>query len=114
MGGAHFTVRTTASLPVGRLFALLASSSRLGHARIIAWGIADYTTLVCDRRDVAVAMVRYNLGKTHHRWFGPSQLDENPLTWLKVVDGLVGDVRRALRCIQEDVVWKGLIPYLPG
>jgi hypothetical protein len=47
-------------------------------------------------------------------WCLPSLMDENPLAWMIMVDGLVVDVRRTPLSIQEAAYEKGLIPYIPG
>ncbi|NQT74250.1 MAG: hypothetical protein HQ553_16015 [Chloroflexi bacterium] len=46
-------------------------------------------------------------------WTCPSQMDNNPMAWMIMVDGLIVDVRDAPREIQEEAYRKGLIPYLP-
>jgi hypothetical protein len=48
------------------------------------------------------------------RWTLPSLMDANPMAWMISVNGLIVDVRRAPRPIQEEAFRKGLIPYLPG
>lgn len=47
-------------------------------------------------------------------WCLPSLMDENPLAWMVMVDGLVVDVRSMPLSIQEAAYEKGLIPYIPG
>jgi hypothetical protein len=47
-------------------------------------------------------------------WCLPSLMDENPLAWMIMVDGLVVDVRYMPLNIQQAAYEKGLIPYLPG
>lgn len=46
-------------------------------------------------------------------WSTPSMGDKNPLTWMLEVNGLIIDVRQALREIQEAAFRQGLIPYIP-
>ena len=48
------------------------------------------------------------------QWYRPSQMDENPLAWMIMVDGFVVDVRRMSRAVEEVAYEKGLIPYIPG
>jgi hypothetical protein len=48
------------------------------------------------------------------QWYRPSQMDENPMAWMIMVNGFVVDVRSMPRDIQEAAYEKGLIPYLPG
>ena len=48
------------------------------------------------------------------QWYRPSQMDENPMAWMIMVNGYVVDVRSMPRDIQEAAYAKGLIPYLPG
>jgi len=47
-------------------------------------------------------------------WCLPSQMDENPMAWLIMVDGLIVDARSLPREIQEVAYQKGLIPYIPA
>lgn len=47
-------------------------------------------------------------------WCLPSLMDENPLAWMIMVDGLVLDARHLPLNIQEVAYQKGLIPYVPG
>ena len=47
-------------------------------------------------------------------WCLPSQMDENPIAWMVMVDGLILDARRLPREIQEEAYEKGLIPYIPA
>jgi hypothetical protein len=47
-------------------------------------------------------------------WYRPSQMEDNSLAWMILVNGFVVDVRSMPRAIQEAAYAKGLIPYLPG
>ena len=47
-------------------------------------------------------------------WCLPSKLDDNPMAWLIMVNGLAVDVRHLSRDIQEIAYQKGLIPYIPA
>jgi uncharacterized protein DUF6398 len=49
-----------------------------------------------------------------HHWMLPSQINENPLIWHVMVNGLIVDIRRMLRAIQEEAYRKGIIPYIPA
>jgi len=46
-------------------------------------------------------------------WSILSMVNQNPLVWMLEVNGLIMDVRRAPREIQEIALRKGLIPYIP-
>ena len=46
-------------------------------------------------------------------WTLPSLIDQNPMVWMIEVNGLIVDVRRLPREIQEAAFQKGLIPYIP-
>ena len=48
------------------------------------------------------------------RWTLPSMMDENPMAWFIMVNGLIVDARHVPRPIQEEALRKGLIPYIPG
>ena len=47
-------------------------------------------------------------------WCRPSQMDDNPMAWMVMVNGLIVDVRMMPLEVQEEAYRKGLIPYLPG
>ena len=47
-------------------------------------------------------------------WCLPSKLDNNPLAWTLSVNGLMVDIRRMPREVQEIAFEKGLIPYIPA
>jgi hypothetical protein len=47
------------------------------------------------------------------RWCLPSLTDENPYVWLIDVDGVPVDARYAPRRVQEELLRRELIPYLP-
>lgn len=46
-------------------------------------------------------------------WSTSDMIDRNPLAWMVEVNGLIMDIRRAPRPLQEIAYEKGLIPYLP-
>lgn len=47
------------------------------------------------------------------RWLLPSRLNRNPMVWTLSVNGLLVDVRRMPREVQEIAFEQGLIPYIP-
>jgi hypothetical protein len=47
-------------------------------------------------------------------WTLPSRMEDNPLIWMLEVNGLIMDIRRCRREIQEAAFEKGLIPYIPA
>ena len=47
-------------------------------------------------------------------WTLLSLMDQNPMAWMIEVNGMIADVRRLPREIQEEAFLKGLIPYLPS
>ena len=46
-------------------------------------------------------------------WCLPSMIDDNPLVWMLMVDGIFVDIRQMPREYQEIAFQKGLIPYIP-
>ncbi len=60
--------------------------------------------------------VRGALGmfQLHPDWCLPRLLGENPLTWMLTINGIMVDIRRMPREVQEIAFEKGLIPYIPG
>jgi hypothetical protein len=55
-----------------------------------------------------------NMGQMDPRWTLPSRLADNPMVWMVMVDGMVVDIRRMPRELQEAAFAKGLIPYIPA
>ena len=47
-------------------------------------------------------------------WYRPSQMDDNIMAWMIMVNGLIVDARSLPREIQEVAYEKGLIPYIPA
>ena len=47
-------------------------------------------------------------------WTLRSRLEDNPMAWMLQVNGIMMDVRRAPREVQEIAFKKGLIPYIPA
>jgi hypothetical protein len=55
-----------------------------------------------------------NMRQMDPRWTLPSRLADNPMVWMLMVDGMVVDIRRMPRALQEAAFAKGLIPYIPA
>ncbi len=57
----------------------------------------------------------FELMPFHPEWTLPSRMGENPLVWM-VMDqnGMMVDLRRAPREVQEEAFKRGLIPYIPA
>jgi hypothetical protein len=45
-------------------------------------------------------------------WTVPSMMDRNPMVWFVSIDGIIVDIRREPREIQEIAYQKGIIPYI--
>lgn len=75
-----------------------------------AAGVSQSSMAAASRR------IRDALGLTPFdpRWTRPSRLEDNPLAWMIVVNGIALDVRDAPREIQEEAFRRGLIPYVPA
>jgi len=54
------------------------------------------------------------IGLMDMQWTLPSRIEDNPMAWMVMVNGLIVDARRLPRPLQEEADRKGLIPYLPG
>lgn len=48
------------------------------------------------------------------RWTLPSNLDNNPMVWMIMVNGYIIDARKAPYEIQEQAYHAGIIPYIPA
>lgn len=53
------------------------------------------------------------IGVFDPKWTLPSKINDNPMAWMIMVNGLTIDARYAPREIQEEAFKLGLIPYLP-
>jgi len=56
----------------------------------------------------------FDMAQADPRWYRPSQMNDNPMAWMVMVNGLIVDVRMMPHEVQEEAYRKGLIPYLPG
>ena len=61
-------------------------------------------------------VVRDTLGmrQLDPNWCLPSKLDDNPMAWMIMVNGLLVNARQLPREIQEVAYEKGIIPYIPA
>lgn len=48
------------------------------------------------------------------KWYRPSRMEYNPLAWWVMVNGLIVDARKLSQELQEELVSRGLIPFVPG
>ena len=55
-----------------------------------------------------------NIFQMHPDWTLPSLVDENPMIWYLMVNGLIVDIRDMPREAQVIAFEKGLIPYIPA
>jgi len=55
-----------------------------------------------------------NMSQMDPDWYRPSQMDDNIMAWMIMVNGLIVDARQLPRQIQEAAYEKGLIPYIPA
>jgi len=54
------------------------------------------------------------MGQMDPTWTLPSKLQDNPMAWMLMVNGMIVDIRYADRELQEIAFDKGLIPYIPS
>jgi hypothetical protein len=76
----------------------------------VAFGVAKGTGAAKSK----VVRDTLNMMQMDPNWYRPSQLDDNMLAWMVMVNGLIVDARSLPREIQEIAYQKGLIPYIPG
>jgi hypothetical protein len=55
-----------------------------------------------------------NIGQADPEWWRPSRMEDNPLAWLVMVNGLMADARNLPLSIQEELVRRRLIPFVPS
>lgn len=75
-----------------------------------AFGVAKGTG-AAKSKEVRDAL---NMIQMDPNWYLPSQMDDNMMAWMIMVNGLIVDARRLPLEIQEIAYQKGLIPYVPG
>jgi hypothetical protein len=54
------------------------------------------------------------IGQADPNWWRPSKLEENPLAWWVMINDLAVDARKLPIEIQEELVQRKLIPFVPG
>jgi Domain of unknown function (DUF6398) len=75
-----------------------------------AFGVAKGTG-AAKSKEVRDAL---NMMQMDPHWYLPSQMDDNIMAWMIMVNGLIVDARSLPLEIQEIAYQKGLIPYVPG
>jgi len=75
-----------------------------------AFGVAKGTG-AAKSKEVRDAL---NMMQMDPHWYLPSQMDENIMAWMIMVNGFIVDARSLPLEIQEIAYQKGLIPYVPG
>lgn len=75
-----------------------------------AFGVAEST----GQGKSKTIRTMFKIWNFDHRWTLPSKMDENPIIWTVEVNGLLTDIRRTPRELQEIAFRKGLIPYIPA
>ena len=83
-----------------------ASSEELAMALGVSRG-----TMTAKSRIIREAM---DLVRFDPDWCTSAMLGDNPLAWMLEVNGLMIDMRRAPRDLQESAYEKGLIPFVPA
>lgn len=76
------------------------------------WEAFDLSSSTMQTRSKQIRNL-LDIGPMDPDWSTPSMVDQNPLVWMLEVNGLIMDIRRAPREIQEAALRKGLIPYIP-
>lgn len=78
--------------------------------------IAEYFNLSSSTMQAKSKQIRdlLDMYQMDPDWSLPSMIAENPLVWMLEFNGIIIDIRRAPREIQEEAFRKGLIPYVPG
>jgi hypothetical protein len=75
-----------------------------------AFGVAKGTG-AAKSKEVRDAL---NMMQMDPHWYLPSQMDDNIMAWMIMVNGFIVDARSLPLEIQEIAYQKGLIPYVPG
>jgi hypothetical protein len=83
----------------------------LTAAELAAAAGVGQSTIAATFRKIKDAL---RLSRLDPEWTRPSELLENPLAWIVLVDGLPVDLRDAPREVQEAAFRRGLIPFVPA
>ena len=75
-----------------------------------AFGVSE-STVHSKARAIEEALA---IGPLDLRWMLPSLAEQNPLTWMAEINGLLVDLRYMPREIQEVAFAKGMIPHIPA
>jgi len=86
-------------------------SPHISAAELCEWFGVSKSTGSAKSKEVRDTL---NMTQLDPDWCLPSKLDENPLAWMIMVNGLIVDARGLPREVQEIAYEKGLIPYIPG
>ncbi len=54
-----------------------------------------------------------NIRRMDTRFSTAKMIDENPMVWMVKIGGMICDIRREPRAVQEAALRKGIIPYMP-
>ncbi len=54
-----------------------------------------------------------NMERIDPEWTLPSRIADKPMAWMVMVDGMIVDIRRMARELQQAAFAEGLIPYVP-
>jgi hypothetical protein len=81
-----------------------------------AAGLAEWFDLSKSTAGSKAAEAGHILGISHFsaEYCIKSNLADNPAIWFLSVNGMIIDMRRAPRALQEEAFAKGYIPYIPG
>ncbi|MBN1324435.1 MAG: hypothetical protein JW986_10650 [Methanotrichaceae archaeon] len=52
--------------------------------------------------------------KADPKWWRPSKMEDNPMAWWVIINGLAADARSLPLPIQEELVRRKIIPFVPG
>ncbi len=76
----------------------------------VAFGVSQSSTVSKSKfiRDL------FNMMPLDPNWCLPSRMDQNPIVWYLMINGLMVDIRHMPREAQQVAYEKGLIPYIPA
>jgi hypothetical protein len=80
-----------------------------------SWQISEYFGLSQSTVSAKSQSIRklFKMRQFDATWMLPSRIDESPMVWFIVVNGLMVDAREMPLAVQLEAVRVGAIPYLP-
>ena len=75
------------------------------------WFECSESTVIAKSKIIKSAL---KISPIDSSWLLPNQITENPMVWMVKVNGIIVDIRKMPKELQQIAFEKGIIPYLPN